>query len=134
MALAVGLSLIVCWLALVVLLLVVRPGKGLLAEAVRLLPDLVRFATRLAADPSLPRGVRWRLGMLAGYLAFPIDLIPDVIPILGYADDAIITVWVLRSAIRRTGVDRARRLWPGTDTGFGAVLTLCGLSQGTERA
>jgi Protein of unknown function (DUF1232) len=38
----------------------------------------------------MTRGVRIRLGLLLAYLAVPIDLIPDFIPILGYADDAII--------------------------------------------
>jgi uncharacterized membrane protein YkvA (DUF1232 family) len=35
----------------------------------------------------------------------PIDLIPDFIPVLGYADDAIIVVAVLRSVVRRVGLD-----------------------------
>jgi hypothetical protein len=64
-----------------------RPRGGLLREALRLLPDLLRL---LAADRSLPRSVRIRLALLLAYLAVPIDIVPDFIPILGYADDAII--------------------------------------------
>jgi len=60
------------------------------AESLRLLPDLVRLLRRLAADPTLPRGVRIRLGLLVVYLASPIDLIPDFVPVLGYADDALV--------------------------------------------
>jgi uncharacterized membrane protein YkvA (DUF1232 family) len=120
-------ALLVTWLALVVTLAIVRPRGGLLREALRLLPDVLRLVRRLAADRALPRGVRVRLGLLLVYLAMPIDVIPDFIPILGYADDAIIVTAVLRSVVRRAGVQTVRRHWPGTDDGFTALCRLTGL-------
>ncbi|HEY9377685.1 MAG TPA: DUF1232 domain-containing protein [Jiangellaceae bacterium] len=120
-------ALLLAWLALVVVLLIARPPGGLLREALRVLPDVLRLVRRLAADQSLPRGVRIRLGLLLAYLAVPIDLIPDFIPILGYADDAIIVTAVLRSVVRRAGVEAVRAHWPGTDDGFAAVTRLTGL-------
>nr|BFE59891.1 DUF1232 domain-containing protein [Dactylosporangium thailandense] len=122
-----AIALVVVWLALVVVLLVAKPDKVRLREALRLLPDLLRLLRRLAADPGLPRGVRARLGLLLVYLAVPIDLIPDFIPVLGYADDAIIVVAVLRSTVRRAGLEAVRAHWPGTDDGFAAVCRLAGL-------
>jgi hypothetical protein len=77
---SVAAGLVFVWVALVVALFVVRPREGLLKEALRLLPDVVRLLRRLAADTTLPRGVRVRLGLLLAYLALPIDLIPDFIP------------------------------------------------------
>jgi uncharacterized membrane protein YkvA (DUF1232 family) len=65
--------------------------------------------------------VRVRLGLLLGYLAIPVDLVPDFVPVLGYADDAIIVTWVLRSVVRRAGPDAVRRHWPGSQDGLGAV-------------
>ena len=88
---------------------------------------MLRLICRLAADPDLPRGVRIRLGALLVYLALPIDLIPDFIPVLGYADDAIIVTAVLRSVARRAGVSAVRAHWPGTDDGFAALAWLTGL-------
>lgn len=120
-------ALVLAWLALVVVLLAARPKGPVLAEALRLLPDLVRLLRRLAADRSLPRGVRIRLGLLLAYLASPIDLIPDVIPVLGYADDAIVVVLVLRSTVRRAGLDAVRAHWPGSPDGFAALCRLTGL-------
>ena len=120
-------ALLLAWLALVIALALVRPRGSTLAEALRLLPDVLRLIRRLAADKTIPRGVRIRLALLLAYLAFPIDLIPDFIPVLGYADDAIIVTAVLRSVVRRAGVDAVRAHWPGTDDGFAAVARLTGL-------
>ena len=121
-------ALLVTWLALIATLAIVRPRGGLLREALRLLPDVLRLVRRLAADPVLPRGVRVRLALLLAYLAFPLDLIPDFIPVLGYADDAIIVTAVLRSVVRRAGLPAVRRHWPGTDDGFAALCRLTGLT------
>ncbi|MEU6716754.1 DUF1232 domain-containing protein [Nonomuraea sp. NPDC046802] len=121
-------ALLVAWAALIATLALVRPRKGLLREALRLLPDVLRLVRRLAADPELPRGVRVRLGLLLAYLAFPIDLVPDFIPVLGYADDAIIVTAVLRSVVRRAGLEAVRRHWPGTEDGFVALCRLTGLA------
>lgn len=133
---AVGAGLLTTWLILLIALLLIRPKGALLAEAVRLLPDLVRLLRRLAADKTLPRGVRVRLGALMVYLALPIDLIPDFLPVIGYADDAIIVAFTLRSVVRRAGIDAVRAHWPGTDDGFAALACLTGLHRqgGSSRA
>ncbi|SRR6266487_1432276 len=125
--LGLAIALLLAWVALLVVLLVGKPKGPLLKEALRLLPDLLRLLRRLAADPSLPRGVRVRLGLLMVYLAIPIDPIPDFIPVLGYADDAILVTFVLRSTVRRAGIDAVRAHWPGSDDGFAALCRLTGL-------
>ena len=104
-------GLLLVWLLLVLVFYVAGRRWGeptRLRDAMRLLPDVVRLVRRLAADPSLPRGVRWRLGLLLGYLVMPIDLVPDVIPVAGYADDALLVAWVLRSVVRTCGAGGAR--------------------------
>ena len=120
MLLALAAGLLLAWAALVVVLIIMRPRGGLLREALRLLP-------RLARDASLPRVVRVGLALLLVYLAFPIDLVPDFIPVLGYADDAIIVAAVLRWVVRRSGVEAVRRQWPGTNDGFAVLCRLAGL-------
>ncbi|MEU7978630.1 DUF1232 domain-containing protein [Micromonospora sp. NPDC049081] len=125
--LGVAVAVLAAWAALLVGLLVVRPRGALLTEALRLLPDLLRLLRRLAGDATLPRGVRVRLGLLMAYLAVPIDLIPDFVPVIGYADDAIIVAAVLRAVVRRAGVDAVRRHWPGTEDGFAALCRLTGI-------
>jgi uncharacterized membrane protein YkvA (DUF1232 family) len=117
-------ALVLSWLALIVALAIRRPKGSLLKEALRLLPDLLRLLKRLTTDRTLPTGVRVRVALLFIYLAIPIDLIPDFIPVLGYADDATIVVLVLRSVCRRLSPEELRAAWPGTDDGFVALLRL----------
>jgi uncharacterized membrane protein YkvA (DUF1232 family) len=121
-------GLLLAWAALIAVLVIARPRGGLLREALRLLPDLLRLLPRLAADRSLPRRVRAGLALLLAYLAFPLDLVPDFIPVLGYADDAIIVAAVLRWAVRQAGIEAIRRQWPGTGDGFAALCRITGLT------
>lgn len=97
-------------------------------EGLRLLPDVIRLLRRLAADPDLPRGVRVRLGLLLGYLLLPFDLVPDFIPVLGYADDAIVVALALRAVVRRAGPAALARHWPGTPAGLATLHRLARLA------
>lgn len=120
-------GVLLAWMTLFVVLAIVRPRGGLLREALRLLPDLLRLLPRLARDRSLPRNARIALALLLAYLASPLDLVPDFIPVLGFADDAIIVAAVLRWVVRRAGVQVVRRQWPGTADGFAVLCRLAGL-------
>jgi uncharacterized membrane protein YkvA (DUF1232 family) len=125
LGLAAGLAL--AWAVLVITLIVLRPRNGMLSEALRILPDTVRLLRRLATARSLPVAVRARLWLLFAYLAMPLDLIPDFIPVIGYADDAIIIAAVLRSVVRRAGVEVVVRTWPGTADGLATISRLARL-------
>jgi uncharacterized membrane protein YkvA (DUF1232 family) len=125
LSICIGLGLL--YLGLLGTLLLARPRGNLLGETLRLLPDLLRLMRRLAADSDVPHAVRVRLWLLLGYLAIPIDLVPDFVPVLGYADDAIVVALVLRSAVRRAGAPVIHRHWPGTDDGLAALTRLTGL-------
>jgi len=118
-------SLLVIWLAMLAILWRTKPDELTLRDAVRLVPDLLRLIKRLAGDRSLPRGARVRLVLLLGYLAMPIDLVPDFIPVLGYADDVVIVALALRSVVRAAGPEALERHWPGTPEGLQVVRTLC---------
>jgi len=119
---------VLIWGVLVAALWLTKPDDYDLKEALRLLADLIRLVRRLAADPDTPRAVRIPLALLLVYLALPIDLIPDFIPVLGYADDAIIVALVLRSATRRAGPDALAKHWPGTPEGLIALQRVCRLN------
>src|SRR3954451_7940133 len=123
-------GLLVAYLAAVAALLVSarrHPEALGLCGVLRLLPDLLRLLRALAGDRSVPRGVRVRLVLLLVYLASPIDLVPDVVPVLGYADDVLVVAMVLRSVVRRAGADALHAHWAGTPEGLAAVERLAGL-------
>ncbi len=103
-----------------------HPDTVRMREALRLLPDLLRLLRRLLADGTLPTGVRVRVALLVVYLAVPFDLVPDVVPVIGYADDAVVVALVLRSVVRRAGAEALHRHWPGTPEGLALVLRLAG--------
>ena len=107
-----------------------NPDAVRMREALRLLPDLVRLISRLAADPGLPRGIRIRLLLLGLYLASPIDLIPDFIPVSGYAGDAVIVAFTLRSVTRRAGSEAIERHWPRTPEGLRLIKRLARIPTG----
>jgi uncharacterized membrane protein YkvA (DUF1232 family) len=95
---------------------------------VRLLPDLVGLVRRLAADRELPGSVRVTLWLLLGYLLMPIDVVPDFIPVLGYADDAVVVAIALRHVVRAAGPTALERHWRGTAVGLSVVRRLAGLA------
>lgn len=108
-----------------------HPEAAGMREALRLLPDLLTLLRRLTADQTLPRGIRVRLVLLLVYLASPIDLVPDFIPVIGYADDAIIVALVLRSVIRKAGNGPLDQHWPGTPAGLALIQRLAGTATTT---
>jgi uncharacterized membrane protein YkvA (DUF1232 family) len=122
-------GLVLVWVLLVATLWIAarhEPERASLGDVVRLVPDVLRLLRRLAADPALPRGVRWRLGALIAYLAMPVDLVPDFIPVVGYADDAVVVALALRAVVRAAGPEALDRHWTGTEQGLAAVKRLAG--------
>lgn len=99
-----------------------HPETVSMKDALRLLPDLLRLVRRLAADRTLAAGVRVRLVLLLAYLLLPIDLVPDFVPVIGYADDAVIVALVLRSVLKRAGPGALERHWPGSPAGLEIIL------------
>lgn len=95
------------------------------------IPDCVVLFRRLLADDRVPRRKKLLLGALIAYLAMPIDLVPDFIPIAGQLDDALIVAIVLRTVLRAGGPDLLREHWPGPSN---SLAVLARLAYGRNRA
>jgi uncharacterized membrane protein YkvA (DUF1232 family) len=120
-------ALVAMWALLLALLWWRRPEEMTAREALRVLPDLLGLVRRLATDRDVPPWARWTLWALLGYLALPIDLVPDVLPVIGYADDVIVVAVVLRLVVRACGETALDRHWRGGPAGLAAVRRLAGL-------
>jgi uncharacterized membrane protein YkvA (DUF1232 family) len=126
--LAVILVVLAVWAIVIIAVWRSAPSEASAMDVVRLLPDVLRMAARLARDPVTPRSSRLALAGLAVWIASPIDLIPEFLPVIGPLDDIVVAAIVLRWVGRRIGVGALRAHWPGTPEGFALVLRLLGRS------
>jgi uncharacterized membrane protein YkvA (DUF1232 family) len=71
-----------------------RPGAPGMSERLRALPRMLGGAVT-GRYPAMSRG---RLGLIVlalAYLVSPIDLLPEVfLPLVGFADDGVIALWL----------------------------------------
>ena len=124
--LLIGLAIAVgVWLAAVAaLILFGRVGAA--RELLGLVPNLLLLFKDLVRDERVPRGAKVWLGVAAVWLASPIDLIPEFVPVLGPLDDAIVAAAVLRHLVRRAGSDVVYEHWRGDPATIARVLRLFG--------
>jgi uncharacterized membrane protein YkvA (DUF1232 family) len=114
-------------LYLVFVVALVLAGRRASARALAgFVPDCAVLFSRLLRDPDLPRRHRLLLKLLIAYLALPLDLVPDFIPVAGQLDDAVIVALVLRIVLRGSGGELVRRHWPGPGESLRLVLWLAG--------
>ena len=98
-------------------------GRGPEARVLaRLVPDCLVLARGLLGDREVPVSCKLALVGLLAYLASPIDLVPDFLPVVGVLDDAILVALTLRWIMRTAGPHRVSRHWRGSQRGLQIVL------------
>jgi len=70
------------------------------AGSVARLKERAHYFRRIALDPRTPRTSKFLILAALAYLASPIDLIPDFIPVLGQLDDILIVPALIGLALR----------------------------------
>ena len=93
-------------------------------ELALFVPNLARLFTGLVRDARVPVRAKIVLGATAVYLASPIDLIPDFIPVLGSLDDAVIAAFALRYVVRTAPTGLVAEHWPGDPETLARLLRL----------
>jgi uncharacterized membrane protein YkvA (DUF1232 family) len=91
------------------------------------IPDCVVLVSRLARDSRVSRPRRAALFVALGYLALPIDLVPDFLPGVGQLDDAVVLGLALRVVVHGGGTELVREAWPGPQASLTLVLRAAGL-------
>lgn len=107
---AVG-CLIASWAVL--LILARRLPPGLLRDLAASIPDCVSTVRRLRKDPQVPRRAKIAIVVAGLWVASPIDLIPEFIPVIGPLDDIVVVALALRYAGRQVPRDVLLAAWPG---------------------
>ena len=85
-----------------------------MTQLLKALPELVRLIARLVRDPLLPRAAKIALAAAMVYLASPIDLIPDFIPVIGYLDDVLVAALLVDGILNWVDRGLVLKYWPGS--------------------
>jgi uncharacterized membrane protein YkvA (DUF1232 family) len=103
----------------------VLAGRALIArELALLLPNLFRLFRGLMADERVPLRAKIALGVAIVWIASPIDLIPEFVPVAGPLDDAIVAALVLGYVTRTVGRGVVQEHWHGDPTILARLLRL----------
>jgi uncharacterized membrane protein YkvA (DUF1232 family) len=112
---------LVAW-AVTILVLVVTGRRTQARELAAFLPNLLVLFRGLLRDPRVPRSSKAWLLFAVAWIASPIDLVPEFIPVLGPLDDAVVAALVLRHVLRRTDRNVIEEHWRGSPAFLDRVL------------
>lgn len=104
-------------------------GRRFLQDSVLLIPNIVKLIGRLLLDSRVPRRSKLVLGMAGAYVVSPIDIIPDVIPVVGWADDVLILMFAIDSLVERAGPEIVAEHWDGPGDLLELVRQAIGISR-----
>jgi uncharacterized membrane protein YkvA (DUF1232 family) len=102
-------------------------------EVAALLPNLLMLFKGLVKDPRVPRSSKVLLVLGGLWVASPIDLIPEFIPVLGPLDDAVVAALILRHVLRTAGREVVAEHWRGDPATLDRLLRLFGSRTSVER-
>lgn len=103
--------------------------RTLVADAAMMLPNLLKLIGRLVLDPRVPRRAKITLALAGAYAVSPIDLIPEMIPVVGWADDVLIVMFAIDALIDRAGPEIVSQHWDGPGDLLEMVRDVVGVSR-----
>ena len=103
--------------------LVVTTMAGLVSG----LPHFAKLVARLSRDPRVPVRAKRLAAALAIYAVVPLDLIPDVIPVVGLVDDLLAVVVALAVLVEAAPDEVVAEHWDGEPEALGRILLGVGL-------
>ena len=98
-----------------------RTKQEIVLEGVLLVPNLTKLLFRLLRDKRVPARRRLAMPIAGLYVALPIDLIPDSIPLFGTIDDLLVLALAIDYLLRVTPPEVVEEHWDGTEDGLELV-------------
>jgi uncharacterized membrane protein YkvA (DUF1232 family) len=124
LAITLGVILLIWLVAAVALVIAAR--RMAVRRLVRSGSDLLALLRGLRTDPRVPRTAkRWLLAALM-WVLFPVDLVPDFLPIVGPLDDIVVVLLTLRHLLRSTPKEVIAEHWQGDPAVLDKTLRLAG--------
>jgi len=96
-----------------VIVLAARLPPGVAKDLAAFLPACATAARRLRADPRVPRRAKLAVGFALAWVLSPIDLLPELLPVIGPLDDVVVVALALRYAARSIPRHVLLDAWPG---------------------
>ena len=124
-----AISVAAAWVFLVAVLFVAHPGGRGARSVATFFPNVIRLLRDLQGDPDVPRSVRIRVWIAIVYNIQPFTIIPDFIPVIGLADNLVVTAGAPRSAVHRAGGEAVVGHWRGTSDQLDLLFRACRLGQ-----
>jgi len=100
---------------------------GPIAKVVLVVPDFFALVLRLLRDPRISGQTKLELAAVTAYVVSPIDLLPDFLFPIGYADDAVALALVLGRVAKlmgEAGEDILREHWEGEANVLHAIASV----------
>lgn len=99
---------------------IIEPGDGgriqlqkFVRDTAGLIPNLLKLLARLMRDPRVPRRSKLVIGAALAYVASPVDLIPEIIPVVGMADDLLLVAFAINHLVNVAGEELVLEHWDG---------------------
>jgi len=79
------------------------------------LPRLAKLVAQLVVDVEVATADKLLLGAAIVYMASPLDIVPDFVPMLGQLDDIYLVATCLLRLMNRSGEAKLRQYWDGPE-------------------
>lgn len=90
-----------------------KEAQGFLKSVIMLIPNFLLLLGRLFKDSRVPLAEKAMLVGAIAYVISPLDLIPDVIPVIGQVDDLYLVALVVLRMLSRTDDAVLQEHWNG---------------------
>lgn len=98
---------------------VIEPGgrmelRRLAVDAATTVPNMAKLLWRLMRDPRVPRRTKLVIGGAVAYVASPVDLIPEFVPVIGLVDDLLLMTFAIHHIVEVAGEEVVLEHWDGS--------------------